>query len=304
MRRVRKSYGDLLVLDDLDLQVPPSQKLALIGPSGSGKSTILRILMTLERVDSGQVLIDGEAVWKRDHRGRHVPAGSRRLREIRSKVGMVFQQFNLFPHMTVLKNLTVAPMRVLGLSREIARERALALLEKVGLMDKIDAYPAQLSGGQKQRVAIARALAMQPRIMLFDEVTSALDPELVGEVLQVLEMLAQESDITMLIVTHHMGFCPGHRRPRRLPGPGTDRGGRGARDHLLPAAESPDSKVPGKHPGRPLSKETGSGGFPTPTASGGQESPLYHSEYPLLGLHPWWVKRADRPGATLKSPCL
>ena len=153
------------------------------------------------------MLIDGQAVWDRDPRGRQVPAGSRRLREIRSKVGMVFQQFNLFPHMTVLKNLTVAPMRVLGLSRDSARERALALLEKVGLLDKIDSYPAQLSGGQKQRVAIARALAMQPRIMLFDEVTSALDPELVGEVLQVLEMLAQESDITMLIVTHHMGFA-------------------------------------------------------------------------------------------------
>ncbi len=207
MQRVRKSYGELLVLDDLDLQVPPSQKLALIGPSGSGKSTILRVLMTLERVDSGQVFIDGQAVWEQDRGGRQVPAGSRRLREIRSKVGMVFQQFNLFPHMTVLKNLTVAPMRVLGLSQESARGRALALLEKVGLLDKIEAYPAQLSGGQKQRVAIARALAMQPRIMLFDEVTSALDPELVGEVLQVLEMLAQESDITMLIVTHHMGFA-------------------------------------------------------------------------------------------------
>ena len=207
MQRVRKSYGELLVLDDLDLQVPPSQKLALIGPSGSGKSTILRVLMTLERVDSGQVFIDGQAVWEQDRGGRQVPAGSRRLREIRSKVGMVFQQFNLFPHMTVFKNLTVAPMRVLGLSQESARGRALALLEKVGLLDKIEAYPAQLSGGQKQRVAIARALAMQPRIMLFDEVTSALDPELVGEVLQVLEMLAQESDITMLIVTHHMGFA-------------------------------------------------------------------------------------------------
>ena len=207
MQAVQKSYGDLLVLDNLGLQVQTSQKIALIGPSGSGKSTILRVLMTLERVDSGQVFIDGQNVWKMDRKGRQVSADSRHLRHIRSKVGMVFQQFNLFPHMSVLENLTVAPIRVLGLSREVAKERSLSLLETVGLMDKIEAYPAQLSGGQKQRVAIARALAMQPKIMLFDEVTSALDPELVGEVLNVLKMLARESNITMLIVTHQMRFA-------------------------------------------------------------------------------------------------
>ncbi len=207
IRRVRKSYGDLLVLDDLDLAAAPSEKVALIGPSGSGKSTILRLLMTLERVDSGEIRIEGESVWATLRKGRQVSADERHLRKIRRKVGMIFQQFNLFPHMNVLRNLTEAPVRVLGLSKEEARGRALELLELIGLTDKVYAYPAQLSGGQKQRVAIARALAMRPRIMLFDEVTSALDPELVGEVLNVLRRLARESDITMLIVTHHMRFA-------------------------------------------------------------------------------------------------
>ena len=207
IQRVRKSYGDLLVLDDLDLAAAPSEKIALIGPSGSGKSTILRILMTLEKIDSGEIEIEGESVWNPLQKGRQVPASERHLRKIRGKVGMIFQQFNLFPHMNVLRNLTEAPVRVLGLSKEEARGRALELLELIGLTEKIDAYPAQLSGGQKQRVAIARALAMRPKIMLFDEVTSALDPELVGEVLNVLRKLARDSDITMLIVTHHMRFA-------------------------------------------------------------------------------------------------
>ena len=207
MRNVRKSYGDLVVLKDLELDVRASERIALIGPSGSGKSTILRILMTLEGVDSGAVEIDGESLWTTTNNGRAAPANAKDLRAIRSKVGMVFQQFNLFPHKNVLANLTEAPIRVLRLSKEEARERAVDLLAMVGLSDKIEAYPSQLSGGQKQRVAIARALAMQPKIMLFDEVTSALDPELVGEVLNVLRKLARESSTTMLIVTHHMRFA-------------------------------------------------------------------------------------------------
>ena len=207
MRQVRKSYGELVVLRQLDLDVYPSQKIALIGPSGSGKSTILRILMTLEEIDSGQVEIEGQSVWTDAGNSNATPVDTKRLQEIRGKVGMVFQHFNLFPHMNVLRNLTEAPARVLGLSRDEARDRAVDLLRTVGLEDKISAYPSQLSGGQKQRVAIARALAMQPKIMLFDEVTSALDPELVGEVLNVLRDLAHQGDMTMMIVTHHMRFA-------------------------------------------------------------------------------------------------
>ena len=207
LRQVCKSYGDLTVLNNLNLEVGHSQKIALIGPSGSGKSTILRILMTLEGIDSGEIHIDGENVWTMTKNDRQGPASEAHLRGIRRKVGMVFQQFNLFPHMNVVRNLTEAPMRVLGLSRQEARLRAVELLKMVGLTDKIEAFPMQLSGGQKQRVAIARALAMQPKIMLFDEVTSALDPELVGEVLNVLRRLARENLITMLIVTHHMRFA-------------------------------------------------------------------------------------------------
>jgi polar amino acid transport system ATP-binding protein len=204
---VSKFFGELQVLRDMDLDVFPGQKVALIGPSGSGKSTILRILMTLEMIDSGSVEIAGESIWTMMRNGKEVPADRARLRKVRSNVGMVFQHFNLFPHMTVIRNVTEAPIHVLGVARNEAEKRAMELLELVGLTDKIDAYPAQLSGGQKQRVAIARALAMRPKIMLFDEVTSALDPELVGEVLNVLRMLAHESDMTMLIVTHEIRFA-------------------------------------------------------------------------------------------------
>jgi polar amino acid transport system ATP-binding protein len=204
---VSKSFGDLHVVRDLDLEIAAGQKVALIGPSGSGKSTILRIIMTLETIDSGRLEIAGESVWTMRRDSREVPADRRHLREIRKNVGMVFQHFNLFPHMKVLRNVTEAPIHVLGMSRAEAEQRALDLLELVGLADKVEAHPAQLSGGQKQRVAIARALAMRPKIMLFDEVTSALDPELVGEVLNVLRMLAKETEMTMLIVTHEIGFA-------------------------------------------------------------------------------------------------
>ena len=205
--KVRKSFGDLTVLDDLDFEVAPNEKVAIIGPSGSGKTTILRVLMTLVEPDAGEVIVDGEHLWHKEVQGKLVPADERHLRKVRSKIGMVFQHFNLFPHMTVLRNVTEAPMLVLGKSRQEATERAEELLGMVGLADKLGHYPGQLSGGQKQRVAIARALAMQPKVMLFDEVTSALDPELVGEVLSILRQLATETDMTMLIVTHEMGFA-------------------------------------------------------------------------------------------------
>jgi len=204
---VGKKYGEHVVLRDFNLSVAAGEKLALIGPSGSGKSTVLRMLMTLESVDSGVVAIAGESLWTMPRHGRDVPANEAHLRRMRGQIGMVFQQFNLFPHLTVLRNVTEAPRRVLGLPREEAEERANALLKLVGLSAKASAYPSQLSGGQQQRVAIARALAMRPRIMLFDEVTSALDPELVGEVLAVMRDLAAAGDLTMLIVTHQMDFA-------------------------------------------------------------------------------------------------
>ncbi len=207
MEGVRKMFGELCVLDGLTVSIPASQKVALIGPSGSGKSTILRVLMTLEAIDAGEVFIEEENLWKMSRKGREVAADTAHLSRIRNKVGMVFQQFNLFPHMNVLRNVTEAPVHVLGLEKQEARERAMDLLKLVGLADKVDSFPAQLSGGQKQRVAIARALAMRPKIMLFDEVTSALDPELVGEVLGVLRELARSTDMTMLIVTHQMNFA-------------------------------------------------------------------------------------------------
>ncbi|MCC6487843.1 MAG: ectoine/hydroxyectoine ABC transporter ATP-binding protein EhuA [Candidatus Hydrogenedentes bacterium] len=207
IRGLKKSYGDVHVLQGIDLDVAPGEKLSIIGPSGSGKSTLLRILMTLERPTKGSIEIEGEPLWDVRLNGRSAPADSKHLRRMRSKVGMVFQHFNLFPHMTVLRNVTSAPMHVLRISREEAEDRARELLAKVGLDAKVSAYPSELSGGQKQRVAIARALAMYPKIMLFDEVTSALDPELVGEVLGVLRDLAHRTDMTMILVTHEIRFA-------------------------------------------------------------------------------------------------
>jgi len=207
LRGITVRYGDLVVLDGLDLAVPTGQKLAIIGPSGAGKSSILRLIMTLERPTAGTLEIGGEPVWTMARKGRQVAADAAHLRRVRARVGMVFQQFNLFPHMNVLRNVTEAPRRVRGLSRADAQREGREILERVGLSDKVDAFPAQLSGGQQQRVAIARALAMRPDVMLFDEVTSALDPELVEEVLTVLGRLAREDNMTMLIVTHEIAFA-------------------------------------------------------------------------------------------------
>jgi len=205
--RVTKRYGPLTVIDQLDLAISAGEKVALIGPSGSGKTTVLRMLMTLERIDDGVIWVDGEPLTHVERNGRMVPADARHLRRVRGKIGMVFQHFNLFPHMTALRNCMEAPMAVLGLSKAEAEQRAAELLAMVGLVDKTKHYPAQLSGGQQQRVAIARALAMRPKVMLFDEVTSALDPELVGEVLNVIRKLGAEHNLTMLMVTHQMGFA-------------------------------------------------------------------------------------------------
>jgi polar amino acid transport system ATP-binding protein len=207
LRGVNKYFGENHVLKDLDLDVPAGQKTAIIGPSGSGKTTILRLLMTLETPTSGDILIDGEPLGRVWDGTRYTVLPAATTRAVRSRIGMVFQQFNLFPHMTVLRNITEAPMRSLGMSRAEAEAAALTLLGQVGLSDKATAYPRQLSGGQQQRVAIARALAMQPHIMLFDEVTSALDPELVGDVLAVIRDLAATTNTTMLLVTHEMSFA-------------------------------------------------------------------------------------------------
>jgi len=204
---ISKSFGALKVLDDLSMRVMPGEKLALIGPSGSGKTTILRILMTLERIDSGHIEVDGEQLYHMRRNGGLVPADERHLARMRQKIGMVFQLFNLFPHKSVIDNVTLAPMLTKGVARAAAEKRAMELLDMVGMADKARNMPSQLSGGQKQRVAIARALALSPKIMLFDEVTSALDPELVEEVLNVMRKLAAETDMTMLLVTHEMGFA-------------------------------------------------------------------------------------------------
>ncbi len=204
---VVKKFGSFTVLNELDFHVAPGEKVTIIGPSGSGKSTVLRILMTLELISGGTVYVGGEPLWHERRNGDLVPASEAHLRKMRTQLGMVFQQFNLFPHMTVLRNLTEAPQVVLGLSKKEARERAQELLELVGLTDHAGKFPGQLSGGQQQRVGIARALAMRPKVMLFDEPTSALDPELVGEVLTVIRHLAEEHDLTMLLVTHEMRFA-------------------------------------------------------------------------------------------------
>jgi polar amino acid transport system ATP-binding protein len=207
LRDATKSYGKTVVLRNMSLQVVPGQRLVIIGPSGSGKTTILRCSMTLEPLDSGSLEVDGTIL-------DYTPLGSGASRDfqskakvVRSKVGMVFQQFNLFPHLTVLDNITIAPRHVLKVPKDQAEAEALELLGTVGLTEKARSQPGQLSGGQQQRVAIARALAMHPKVMLFDEVTSALDPELVGEVLRVIKDLAHERGMTMMIVTHEMQFA-------------------------------------------------------------------------------------------------
>lgn len=204
---VSKRYGPLAVLDGLDLEISRGEKVSIIGPSGSGKTTVLRMLMTLETINDGVIWVDGEPLTHTYRGGVLVPANAAHLRRVRAKIGMVFQSFNLFPHMTALGNCIEAPMTVLGMKRADAQARAAELLDMVGLGSKRDHYPAQLSGGQQQRVAIARALAMRPKIMLFDEVTSALDPELVGEVLAVIRRIGREHELTMVMVTHQMGFA-------------------------------------------------------------------------------------------------
>jgi len=205
--KVSKRYGSLTVLDSLDFEVARNEKVAIIGPSGSGKTTLLRMLMTLEEIDDGVIYVEGEPLTHMSQGERLVRANRQHVSRVRAKIGMVFQHFNLFPHMSAVQNCIEAPVTVLGLSKDEAYARAADLLQMVGLGDKLDHYPSQLSGGQKQRVAIARALAMRPKIMLFDEVTSALDPELVGEVLKVIRQLGEDHDLTMLMVTHEMGFA-------------------------------------------------------------------------------------------------
>lgn len=206
-RSVDKSFGPLQVLNGLNLSIAPGEKLALIGPSGSGKTTILRILMTLETITGGEVLVGGEPLWHERKGGGLVPASEAHLHRMRRSIGMVFQHFNLFPHLSVIANIVQPQVLARGTSKAEARDKATELLGLVGLSDKHDHFPHQLSGGQQQRVAIARSLAMDPRIMLFDEVTSALDPELVDEVLNVLHRIAATSDMTMLMVTHEMNFA-------------------------------------------------------------------------------------------------
>ncbi|WP_245241002.1 ectoine/hydroxyectoine ABC transporter ATP-binding protein EhuA [Streptomyces spiramenti] len=204
---VTKRFGDNVVLDDLCFGVEANKHVTLIGPSGSGKTTILRLLMTLAEPDEGTIEVDGEYLTHELKNGKLVPAGEAHSRAVRKKIGMVFQQFNLFPNMRVLRNVTEAPVHVLGMEKDEAEERARGLIELVGLTEHLDKYPSQLSGGQQQRVAIARALAMRPKVLLLDEVTSALDPELVAGVLDVLRDIARSTDITMVCVTHEMSFA-------------------------------------------------------------------------------------------------
>ncbi len=203
IKNLQKNFGSVTVLQGIDLEITEGQVLVIIGPSGSGKSTLLRCVNHLETPSGGEIWLDGDLVNDYSKKSK---AFERHLNNIRCKAGMVFQQFNLFPHLTVLQNIMEAPLRVLYQDQEVVRERAEKLLEKVGLLEKANAFPNMLSGGQQQRVAIARALAMKPKIMLFDEVTSALDPELVGDVLRVMESLARDG-MTMIVVTHEMGFA-------------------------------------------------------------------------------------------------
>jgi glutamate transport system ATP-binding protein len=198
MQAVNKHFGSLHVLKDINLDVDRGQVIVVLGPSGSGKSTLCRTINRLETIDTGTIAIDGDVL----------PTEGRKLAQLRSDVGMVFQSFNLFAHKTILENITLAPMKVRKASKDKARENAMALLERVGVANQAAKYPAQLSGGQQQRVAIARSLAMNPKVMLFDEPTSALDPEMINEVLNVMTSLAREG-MTMLVVTHEMGFARG-----------------------------------------------------------------------------------------------
>ncbi|GAB3486937.1 amino acid ABC transporter ATP-binding protein [Flexivirga lutea] len=205
---VEKRFGKNVVLNELNFQVAKGERVTLIGPSGSGKTTILRLLMTLEELSGGYIYVDGDPLTHRKNdAGKRVAMKPKEVSAIRKRIGMVFQQFNLFPNMSVIENITEAPIHVLGQSKDEARAKAKGLLEQVGLGDKADEHPTRLSGGQQQRVAIARALAMEPEILLLDEVTSALDPELVGDVLGVLRDVANTTDITMLLVTHEMQFA-------------------------------------------------------------------------------------------------
>jgi polar amino acid transport system ATP-binding protein len=206
LEKVCKSFGHITVLRDVSLEVQKGEVVCVIGPSGAGKSTMLRCINHLEALDSGTIYIEGQPVYRYMRDGRLVIDREKRIEQIRSQVGMVFQAFNLFPHFTALENIMVSPLHVLREPLSELRPRALALMAKVGLSDKVDAYPHELSGGQQQRVAIARALAMNPKALLFDEPTSALDPELVSEVLHVMRELAEEGR-TMVVVTHEMGFA-------------------------------------------------------------------------------------------------
>ncbi|CAB0779769.1 amino acid ABC transporter ATP-binding protein [Corynebacterium diphtheriae] len=205
-QKLCKNYGQLSVLKGIDLQVPQGTVTCLIGPSGSGKSTLLRCVNHLEKISGGRLYVDGELIGYRERGGVLYEISEKEAARQRSGIGMVFQNFNLFPHRTVIENIIEAPVHVKDVSESEAHSRGMALLKQVGLEHKADAYPAQLSGGQQQRVAIARAVAMEPKLMLFDEPTSALDPELVGEVLRVMRELAQ-GGMSMLVVTHEMGFA-------------------------------------------------------------------------------------------------
>jgi polar amino acid transport system ATP-binding protein len=203
---VHKRFGRLEVLKGIDLDVARGEVMCLLGPSGSGKSTFLRCINHLEKINSGRLFVDGDLVGYRESGGKLHELRDKEITQKRSEIGMVFQQFNLFPHMTAVQNVMLGPVRVKGASRAQARDKAVELLGRVGLSDKVDTYPVALSGGQQQRVAIARALAMEPKLMLFDEPTSALDPELVGDVLDAMRLLAHEG-MTMIVVTHEIGFA-------------------------------------------------------------------------------------------------
>ena len=203
---VEKSYGPVQVLKDVSLQVKRGEVVVIVGPSGSGKTTFIRCINHLEKIQKGRILVNGHLIGYRERNGRLIEDSERNIARQRREIGMVFQRFNLFPHLTALGNIIEAPVQVLGIAEEEAISTARALLERVGLAEKADSYPAQLSGGQQQRVAIARALAMRPSLMLFDEATSALDPEMIGEVLEVMKELARDG-MTMIVVTHEMGFA-------------------------------------------------------------------------------------------------